>query len=145
MFFHCINIYIFTFLCICLGQYWGGCICIITFFSIIFHMHFYGRCQKLSSVICCNHVHGSARKPCINCVCPAAFWDATRAFMLLSVLSCFAGVLLGITASKRPRSRQVRSGGIALLLSGQKHTHNTSHTLLLLGLCEKQQKHVGQY
>uniref|UniRef100_A0A671MTR5 Lens intrinsic membrane protein 2.2 n=1 Tax=Sinocyclocheilus anshuiensis TaxID=1608454 RepID=A0A671MTR5_9TELE len=51
-------------------------------------------------------------------VCPAAFRDATRAFMLLSVLGCFAGVLLGITASKRPRSRRVRTGGIALLLSG---------------------------
>ncbi|KTG33187.1 hypothetical protein cypCar_00018448 [Cyprinus carpio] len=44
---------------------------------------------------------------CINRKCHAhtlsvAFWDATRAFMLLSVLGCFAGVLLGITASKRP-------------------------------------------
>ncbi|XP_043078301.1 lens intrinsic membrane protein 2.2 [Puntigrus tetrazona] len=60
---------------------------------------------------------------CINRKCHAhtltvAFWDATRAFMLLSVLGCFAGVLLGVTASKRPRSRRVRSGGIALLLSG---------------------------
>uniref|UniRef100_A0A673CR38 Lens intrinsic membrane protein 2.2 n=1 Tax=Sphaeramia orbicularis TaxID=375764 RepID=A0A673CR38_9TELE len=26
------------------------------------------------------------------------FWDATRAFMLLSVLSCFAGVVLGLSA-----------------------------------------------
>ncbi|XP_026117614.1 lens fiber membrane intrinsic protein [Carassius auratus] len=60
---------------------------------------------------------------CINRKCHAhtltvAFWDATRAFMLLSVLGCFIGVLLGITASKRPRSRRVRTGGIALLLSG---------------------------
>uniref|UniRef100_A0A8C1B7X7 Lens intrinsic membrane protein 2.2 n=1 Tax=Cyprinus carpio carpio TaxID=630221 RepID=A0A8C1B7X7_CYPCA len=60
---------------------------------------------------------------CINRKCHAhtlsvAFWDATRAFMLLSVLGCFAGVLLGITASKRPRSRRVQTGGIALLLSG---------------------------
>uniref|UniRef100_A0A673N9G5 Lens fiber membrane intrinsic protein-like n=1 Tax=Sinocyclocheilus rhinocerous TaxID=307959 RepID=A0A673N9G5_9TELE len=59
-----------------------------------------------------------ANRKCINCVCCTAFWDATRAFMLLSVLGCFAGVLLGITASKRPRSRRVRTGGIALLLSG---------------------------
>ncbi|XP_052446620.1 lens intrinsic membrane protein 2.2 [Carassius gibelio] len=60
---------------------------------------------------------------CINRKCHAhtltvAFWDATRAFMLLSVLGCFIGVLLGITASKRPRSQRVRTGGIALLLSG---------------------------
>ncbi|KAI2650728.1 Lens fiber membrane intrinsic protein [Labeo rohita] len=60
---------------------------------------------------------------CINRKCHAhtltvAFWDATRAFMLLSVLGCFAGVVLGVTASKRPRSRRVRTGGIALLLSG---------------------------
>ncbi|XP_018938942.1 lens fiber membrane intrinsic protein-like [Cyprinus carpio] len=60
---------------------------------------------------------------CINRKCHAhtltvAFWDATRAFMLLSVLGCFAGVLLGVTASKRPWSRRVRTGGIALLLSG---------------------------
>ncbi|NP_001030162.1 lens intrinsic membrane protein 2.2 isoform X2 [Danio rerio] len=60
---------------------------------------------------------------CINRRCHAhtltvAFWDATRAFMLLSVLSCFAGVLLGLTASKRARSRRVKTGGITLLLSG---------------------------
>ncbi|XP_051766891.1 lens intrinsic membrane protein 2.2 isoform X2 [Ctenopharyngodon idella] len=60
---------------------------------------------------------------CINRKCHAhtlsvAFWDATRAFMLLSVLGCFAGVVLGITASKRVQSRRVRTGGIALLLSG---------------------------
>ncbi|XP_016102141.1 lens fiber membrane intrinsic protein-like [Sinocyclocheilus grahami] len=60
---------------------------------------------------------------CINRKCHAhtltvAFWDASRAFMLLSVLGCFAGLLLGVTASKRPRSRRVRTGGIVLLLSG---------------------------
>ncbi|XP_056615632.1 lens intrinsic membrane protein 2.2 [Triplophysa dalaica] len=60
---------------------------------------------------------------CINRKCHAhtlnvAFWDATRAFMLLSVLSCFAGVVLGATASNRPRCRRVKIGGIALLLSG---------------------------
>uniref|UniRef100_A0A671RL90 Lens fiber membrane intrinsic protein-like n=1 Tax=Sinocyclocheilus anshuiensis TaxID=1608454 RepID=A0A671RL90_9TELE len=59
-----------------------------------------------------------ANRKCINCICSTAFWDATRAFMLLSVLGCFAGVLLGVTASKRPWSRRVRTGGIALLLSG---------------------------
>uniref|UniRef100_A0A8C1T7C4 Lens intrinsic membrane protein 2.2 n=1 Tax=Cyprinus carpio TaxID=7962 RepID=A0A8C1T7C4_CYPCA len=76
---------------------------------------------------------------CINRKCHAhtltvAFWDATRAFMLLSVLGCFAGVLLGVTASKRPWSRRVRTGGIALLLSGQKHTDfpNTFHPIHLL-------------
>ncbi|XP_051550722.1 lens fiber membrane intrinsic protein-like [Myxocyprinus asiaticus] len=60
---------------------------------------------------------------CINHKCHAhtlivAFWDATRAFMLLSVLSAFAGVVLGIVAFNRPRSRQIQTGGIALLLSG---------------------------
>lgn len=55
---------------------------------------------------------------------PAAFWDATRAFMLLSVLGCFAGVILGITASKRVQSRRVRTGGIALLLSGEDSDYN---------------------
>ncbi|XP_051550120.1 lens fiber membrane intrinsic protein-like [Myxocyprinus asiaticus] len=60
---------------------------------------------------------------CINRKChahtlTAAFWDATRAFMLLSVLSAFAGVVLGFVASNRPRSSRVRTGGIALLLSG---------------------------
>uniref|UniRef100_A0A8C9WVM1 Lens intrinsic membrane protein 2.2 n=1 Tax=Sander lucioperca TaxID=283035 RepID=A0A8C9WVM1_SANLU len=39
---------------------------------------------------------------CINHKCHAhtisvAFWDATRAFMLLAVLSCFAGVVLGLS------------------------------------------------
>uniref|UniRef100_A0A8C6W0I7 Lens intrinsic membrane protein 2.2 n=1 Tax=Nothobranchius furzeri TaxID=105023 RepID=A0A8C6W0I7_NOTFU len=40
---------------------------------------------------------------CINHKCHAhtitvAFWDATRAFMLLAVLSCFAGIVLGLSA-----------------------------------------------
>ncbi|XP_055796828.1 lens intrinsic membrane protein 2.2 [Salvelinus fontinalis] len=61
---------------------------------------------------------------CINHKCHAhtitvAFWDATRAFMLLSVLSCFAGVLLGLSAfANGTKSRRVRTGGFALLLSG---------------------------
>ncbi|XP_030647819.1 lens intrinsic membrane protein 2.2 [Chanos chanos] len=61
---------------------------------------------------------------CINRKCHAhtltvAFWDATRAFMLLSVLSCLVGVVLGLSAfSNRTKSRRVRTGGIALLLSG---------------------------
>ncbi|XP_077082077.1 lens intrinsic membrane protein 2.2 isoform X1 [Siphateles boraxobius] len=60
---------------------------------------------------------------CINRKCHAhtlnvAFWDATRAFMLLSLLGCFAGLLLSVTASKRGRSKRVRAGGVALLLSG---------------------------
>ncbi|XP_051977942.1 LOW QUALITY PROTEIN: lens intrinsic membrane protein 2.2 [Xyrauchen texanus] len=60
---------------------------------------------------------------CINRKCHAhtlnvAFWDATRAFMLLSVLSAFAGGILGIVAFNRQRSRHVQTGGIALLLSG---------------------------
>lgn len=49
----------------------------------------------------------------------AAFWDATRAFMLLSVLSCFAGVVLGLSAfTNGTKNRRVRTGGIALVLSG---------------------------
>ncbi|XP_062412412.1 lens intrinsic membrane protein 2.2 isoform X1 [Sardina pilchardus] len=61
---------------------------------------------------------------CINNKCHAhtltvAFWDATRAFMLLSILSCFAGVVLGLSAfANGAKSRRVRTGGIALLLSG---------------------------
>ncbi|KAL4630805.1 lens fiber membrane intrinsic protein-like [Arapaima gigas] len=61
---------------------------------------------------------------CINHKCHAhtitvAFWDATRAFMLLSVVSCFAGVILGLSAfTNGTKSKLVRSGGIALLLSG---------------------------
>ncbi|XP_053491140.1 lens intrinsic membrane protein 2.2 isoform X1 [Ictalurus furcatus] len=47
------------------------------------------------------------------------FWDATRAFMLLSVLSCFAGVVLGLSAfSNRTKNTRVRTAGITLLLSG---------------------------
>uniref|UniRef100_A0A8C4DF42 Lens intrinsic membrane protein 2.2 n=1 Tax=Dicentrarchus labrax TaxID=13489 RepID=A0A8C4DF42_DICLA len=48
-----------------------------------------------------------------------AFWDATRAFMLLAVLSCFAGVVLGLSAfTNGTKNRRVRTGGIALVLSG---------------------------
>ncbi|XP_036410742.1 lens fiber membrane intrinsic protein-like [Megalops cyprinoides] len=47
-----------------------------------------------------------------------AFWDATRAFMLLSILSCFIGVLLGLSAFANGTSRRVRAGGIALIMSG---------------------------
>ncbi|XP_053539300.1 lens intrinsic membrane protein 2.2 isoform X2 [Ictalurus punctatus] len=60
---------------------------------------------------------------CINKKCHAhtltvAFWDATRAFMLLSVLSCFAGVVLGLSAfSNRTKNTRVRTAGITLLLS----------------------------
>ncbi|KAI5626566.1 lens intrinsic membrane protein 2.2, partial [Silurus asotus] len=61
---------------------------------------------------------------CINNKChvhtlSVAFWDATRAFILLSVLSSFAGVVLGLSAfSNRTKNTRVRSAGIALLLSG---------------------------
>lgn len=55
--------------------------------------------------------------------CLPAFWDATRAFMLLAVLSCFAGVVLGLSAfTNGTKNKRVRTGGIALLLSG-----NTTH------------------
>lgn len=50
---------------------------------------------------------------------PSAFWDATRAFMLLAVLSCFAGVVLGLSAfTNGTKNKRVRMGGIALVLSG---------------------------
>ncbi|XP_054645868.1 lens intrinsic membrane protein 2.2 [Dunckerocampus dactyliophorus] len=61
---------------------------------------------------------------CINHKCHAhtitvAFWDATRAFMLLAVLSCFAGVVLGLSAfTNGTKNKRVRMGGIALVLSG---------------------------
>lgn len=49
----------------------------------------------------------------------SAFWDATRAFMLLAVLSCFAGIILGLSAfTNGTKNRRVRTGGIALVLSG---------------------------
>uniref|UniRef100_A0A3P9I0Y4 Lens intrinsic membrane protein 2.2 n=1 Tax=Oryzias latipes TaxID=8090 RepID=A0A3P9I0Y4_ORYLA len=60
---------------------------------------------------------------CINNKCHAhtitvAFWDATRAFMLLAVLCCFAGVVLGLSAfTNGTKNRRVRTGGIALVLS----------------------------
>uniref|UniRef100_A0A4W5QCI8 Lens intrinsic membrane protein 2.2 n=1 Tax=Hucho hucho TaxID=62062 RepID=A0A4W5QCI8_9TELE len=60
---------------------------------------------------------------CINHKCHAhtitvAFWDATRAFMLLSVLSCFAGVVLGLSAfANGTKSRRVRMGGFLALLA----------------------------
>ncbi|XP_053134839.1 lens fiber membrane intrinsic protein-like [Hemicordylus capensis] len=48
-----------------------------------------------------------------------AFWDATRAFMLLSILSSFAGIILGLTAySSGARSARIRSAGIALMIAG---------------------------
>uniref|UniRef100_A0A452HDD0 Lens intrinsic membrane protein 2.2 n=1 Tax=Gopherus agassizii TaxID=38772 RepID=A0A452HDD0_9SAUR len=46
-----------------------------------------------------------------------AFWDATRAFMLLSILSCFAGIILGLTAfSSNARTSRTRSAGLLALL-----------------------------
>lgn len=52
-------------------------------------------------------------------VCGPAFWDATRAFMLLAVLSCFAGIVLGLSAfTNGTKNKRVRTGGIALVLSG---------------------------
>ena len=64
----------------------------------------------------------------LSCV-SSAFWDATRAFMLLAVLSCFAGVVMGLSAfANGTKSRRVRTGGIALILSGNTHTHTHTHT-----------------
>lgn len=49
----------------------------------------------------------------------AAFWDATRAFMLLSILSCFAGIILGLTTfSSSARLTRTRMAGITLLIAG---------------------------
>ncbi|XP_019353157.1 lens fiber membrane intrinsic protein isoform X2 [Alligator mississippiensis] len=48
-----------------------------------------------------------------------AFWDATRAFMLLSILSCFAGIILGLTTfSSSARLTRTRMAGITLLIAG---------------------------
>ncbi|XP_044305151.1 lens fiber membrane intrinsic protein-like [Varanus komodoensis] len=49
-----------------------------------------------------------------------AFWDATRAFMLLSILSSLAGIALGLTAyaGSSTRAARVRSAGITLLIAG---------------------------
>ncbi|XP_048832944.1 lens intrinsic membrane protein 2.2 [Brienomyrus brachyistius] len=60
---------------------------------------------------------------CINYKChvhtiTVGFWDATRTFMLLSILSCFAGVIMGLSAfSDGTKNKLMRSAGIALLLS----------------------------
>ncbi|XP_025070240.1 lens fiber membrane intrinsic protein [Alligator sinensis] len=49
----------------------------------------------------------------------SAFWDATRAFMLLSILSCFAGIILGLTTfSSSARLTRTRMAGITLLIAG---------------------------
>lgn len=34
--------------------------------------------------------------PCV--LSPAAYWDATRAFMILSLLACFIGIVIGVMA-----------------------------------------------
>ncbi|XP_062821147.1 lens fiber membrane intrinsic protein [Anolis carolinensis] len=48
-----------------------------------------------------------------------AFWDTTRAFMILSVITSFAGIILGLTAySGGVRSIRTRSAGVTLLLAG---------------------------
>nr|XP_033781342.1 lens fiber membrane intrinsic protein-like [Geotrypetes seraphini]XP_033781343.1 lens fiber membrane intrinsic protein-like [Geotrypetes seraphini] len=48
-----------------------------------------------------------------------AFWDATRAFMLFSILSCFAGVILSLMAFPSGiKSTKARSAGITLLVAG---------------------------
>lgn len=66
------------------------------------------------------------------CICPA-FWDATRAFMLLAVLSCFAGVVLGLSAfTNGTKNRRVRTGGIALVLSGNTDLLETVHLIVKL-------------
>uniref|UniRef100_A0A7N5KMI6 Lens fiber membrane intrinsic protein-like n=1 Tax=Ailuropoda melanoleuca TaxID=9646 RepID=A0A7N5KMI6_AILME len=48
-----------------------------------------------------------------------AFWDATRAFMLISILSSFAGIVLELMtyfgSARFPRSR---SAGVTLLVAG---------------------------
>lgn len=66
----------------------------------------------------------------------AAFWDATRAFMLLAVLSCFAGVVLGLSAfTNGTKNRRVRTGGVALVLSGNTHTRTISSFVPLKTHC----------
>lgn len=73
----------------------------------------------------CEYDTGKCGAPLMLCVSLTflrpAFWDATRAFMLLAVLSCFAGVVLGLSAfTNGTKNRRVRTGGIALVLSGNK-------------------------
>ena len=76
-------------------------------------------------------------------LCPltpcTAFWDATRAFMLLAVLSCFAGVVLGLSAfANGTNSRRVRTGGIALVLSGD------APTIIIIINNKKERNHKEQ-
>ncbi|KAM6434191.1 lens fiber membrane intrinsic protein [Liasis olivaceus] len=48
-----------------------------------------------------------------------AFWDATRAFMLISILSSFAGIILELmTYSGSARFSRSRSAGVTLLIAG---------------------------
>ncbi|XP_063172797.1 lens fiber membrane intrinsic protein-like [Candoia aspera] len=48
-----------------------------------------------------------------------AFWDATRAFMLISILSSFAGIILGLmTYTGSARFSRSRSAGVILLIAG---------------------------
>uniref|UniRef100_A0A8C4RXR5 Lens intrinsic membrane protein 2.2 n=1 Tax=Erpetoichthys calabaricus TaxID=27687 RepID=A0A8C4RXR5_ERPCA len=61
---------------------------------------------------------------CINHKCHShtitvAFWDATRAFMLLAILSCFTGIILGLSAFVNgAKNKKVKMAGIALIISG---------------------------
>ena len=74
-------------------------------------------------------IHPSVDARVVLTFLSAAFWDATRAFMLLAVLSCFAGVVLGLSAfTNGTKNRRVRTGGIALVLSGNTHAYTHTHT-----------------
>ena len=73
---------------------------------------------------CCLPAHYS--------VCPLlAYWNATRAFMILSGMSCFAGIIAGILSfahfSAFERFNRSFAAGIMFFVSSESHTCTPAH------------------
>lgn len=72
----------------------------------------------------------SAASPCLPS--PAAYWDATRAFMILSLLACFIGIVIGVMAfihySSFDGFDKTFAAGILFFISCKtpSHTHTQS-------------------
>ncbi|XP_006004956.1 lens fiber membrane intrinsic protein-like [Latimeria chalumnae] len=71
-----------------------------------------------------SHANQGLWRYCINRKCHAhtitvAFWDATRAFMILSILACFAGIILGLAAfTNSSKFSRIRTAGVILVIAG---------------------------
>uniref|UniRef100_A0A4W5JIC6 Uncharacterized protein n=1 Tax=Hucho hucho TaxID=62062 RepID=A0A4W5JIC6_9TELE len=68
-----------------------------------------------------------------------AYWNATRAFMILSGMSCFTGIIAGILSfthfSAFERFNRSFSAGIMFFISSESHitrTHTHTHAFLLV-------------